>query len=101
MLRTMATPARTIGVRTPTKSTGRRVDAAKYAAMKRVLLRVLPKNAPGMTEALMRAAVARVAPKTIFPRTTHGWRAKCVQLYLEARGKLVREKATPARWYRA
>ncbi len=98
----MATTTRTIGVRTPTKRTGRRVDAAKYVAMKRVLLRVLPKKAPGMTEARMRAAVARVAPKTIFPKTTHGWWAKCVQLDLEARGTLVREKGTtPARWYRA
>ena len=98
----MATAARTIGVRTPTRSTGRRVDGAKYAAMKRVLLKVMPKKAPGFTETQMRAAVARTAPKTIFPKTTHGWWAKCVQLDLEARGTLVREKGTtPARWYRA
>jgi len=97
----MAATGRTIGVRTPTKSTGRRVDAAKYAAMKRVLLKVMPKKAPGMTEARMRAAVAKAAPKTIFPKTTHGWWAKCVQLDLEARGTLIREKTTPARWYLA
>ena len=89
----------TVAVRTPTKNTGRRVDATKYAAMERVLLRVMPKKPPGMTESAMRAAVAKAAPKTIFPKTTHGWWAKCVQLDLEARGRLRREKTTPARWY--
>ncbi len=91
----------TVAVRTPTKSTGRRVDATKYRAMERVLLRVMPNKAPGMTETWMRAAVARIAPKTIFPKTTHGWWATCVQLDLEARGTLVREKTTPARWHLA
>jgi len=95
----MAASGRTVGVRTPTKSTGRRVDATKYEAMRHVLLRVMPKTAPGMTEAKMRAAVAKAAPKTIFPNTTHGWWAKCVQLDLEAKGLLVREKTTPARWH--
>ncbi len=93
--------AKTVAVRTPAKSTGRRVDATKYSAMKRVLLKVMPKKAPGMTDVRMRAAVAKIAPKTTFPKTTHGWWAKCVQLDLEARGKLVREKGTPARWHLA
>ena len=89
----------TVPVRTPTKSTGRRVDATKYRAMERVLLRVMPKKAPGLTEKQMRTAVAKLAPKTTFPKTTHGWWARCVQLDLESRGKLTREKTTPARWY--
>jgi hypothetical protein len=91
----------TVAVRTPTKDTGRRVDATKYAAMQRVLLRVMPTKAPGITEARMGVAVAKLAPKTIFPNTTHSWWAKCVQLDLEARGKLVREKTTPVRWHLA
>ena len=65
--------------------------------MKSVLLKVLPKRAPGMTDAEMMRAVGKVAPKATFPRTTYRWWAKCVQLDLEARGTLVRKKVTPLR----
>jgi uncharacterized protein DUF6958 len=88
----------TIAVRTPNvKGSSRPVDAAKYRAMKTVLLKVLPKKQPGMTDAEMMTAVGKAAPKDTFPRTTFRWWAKCVQLDLEARGELVREKVTPLR----
>jgi hypothetical protein len=77
------------------------VGAAKYEAMKKVLLTVMPRKAPGLTQAEMMAAVGKAAPKDTFPRTTYMWWAKCVQLDLEARGELKREATKPLRWHRA
>ena len=89
-------------VRTPNKPRStQRVDAAKYAAMKRVLLRVMPSKAPGLTQNEMMAAVLKASPKDVFPAKTSYWWAKCVQLDLEARGELARETTKPLRWHRA
>lgn len=91
-----------VTVTTPNKpGSTQRVDAAKYAAMKKVLLKVLPARAPGLSQSEMMAAVMKASPKEVFPKATSMWWAKCVQLDLEARGELAREKVTPLRWHRA
>lgn len=91
--------ASTITVRTPNVSGSRKVDAAKYAAMEKVLMRVMPKRAPGLTQDEMWRAVAKIAPADVFPKKTHQWWAKCVQLDLEVRG-LLRREGKPIRWHR-
>lgn len=77
-----------------------RVNAAKYGAMKQALVRVLPHQAPGLTQAEMMEAVKPHLPEDIFPGgSTVGWWAKCVQLDLEAKGQVVREQTKPLRWH--
>ena len=78
-----------------------RVNAAKYTAMRRALLRVLPSRAPGMTQAEMFEAVMGHLPEDVFPGGAKaGWWAKTVQLDLEKKG-IVRRSADmkPLRWY--
>ncbi len=78
------------------------VDAAHYEAMKKVLLRVLPKAGPGLTQEEMWTAAHKVADRTLFPdRGKVGWWVKSVQLDLEAKKVIVRDKAAkPLRWRR-
>ena len=77
------------------------VDAAKYRAMRGALLAVLPDAAPGLTEAAFREAVLAHLPDEAFPGgATAGWWAKTVQLDLEAKGVITRERSTPLRWHR-
>jgi hypothetical protein len=77
------------------------VDAAKYHAMRGALLAVLPDTAPGVTEAAFREAVLAHLPDDVFPGgATAGWWAKAVQLDLEAKGVIARERTTPLRWHR-
>lgn len=75
------------------------VDERKYNAMKDILLKVVPRKAPGLTQGEMFDAVRAAAGQSRFPGSTHRWWAKCVQLDLEAKGVLVRERATPLRWH--
>jgi hypothetical protein len=79
-----------------------KVDAAKYEAMKQALLRVIPRGAPGLTQVEMRNKAVFHLPAHIFPNGEKAdWWSKCVQLDLEHRGELVREKtARPIRWHR-
>ncbi|MFK7977439.1 MAG: hypothetical protein AB8C02_14985, partial [Halioglobus sp.] len=78
------------------------VDAAKYRAMKKAFLRVLPKASPGSTQKELAEAVKKHLPEELFPGgKTAGWWAKTVQLDLEAKGEVVREHAKPLRWHRA
>ncbi|HXH27764.1 MAG TPA: hypothetical protein VNL37_01895 [Candidatus Polarisedimenticolia bacterium] len=81
----------------------RRVNAVKYAAMRRALLRVLPIRPPGLTQSEMFKAVRRHLPERVFPGgATAGWWAKTVQLDLEAKGLVHRSADTrPLRWHRA
>lgn len=90
-----------VKVRTPNKPgyVGS-LDKAKYDAMKAILLKVIPRKAPGVTQNEMFAAVAKVAPKSVFPGTTSAWWSKGVQLDLEARGLLERDEGKPLRWRR-
>jgi uncharacterized protein DUF6958 len=79
-----------------------RVDAKKYAAMKKALLKILPKGPPGITQAEMFATVPRHLPQEEFPGGEKAeWWAKTVQLDLEAKGVVDRDiRAKPLRWYR-
>lgn len=78
-----------------------RVDAKKYAEMKRALLKLLPRQSPSMTQSEVMAAVKPLLSEDIFPGgKTAGWWFKCVQLDLEAKGQLTREKTKPLRWHR-
>jgi hypothetical protein len=91
-----------IAVRTPNVPGYKgRVDAAKYRAMERILLSVLPRGEVGLSQSEMFAAVEKVAEKETFPGTTYAWWAKCVQLDLEARGKVKRLKTKPLTWVRS
>jgi hypothetical protein len=78
------------------------VDATKYLAMKKALLKTLPKKSPGMTGSEMSAAVLQHLPESEFPGgAKSGWWLKCVQLDLEAKGIVVRETSKPLRWYQS
>lgn len=74
-------------------------DAAMYTAMRKAYLAVTPKEAPGMTAAAIRAALEDHLPQDLFPGGAKaGWWAKAVQLDLEAKGLLIRDKSSPLRF---
>lgn len=76
------------------------VDAAKYQAMRKAIFAVLPKKAPGLTQAEIRQTVLAHLPDDIFPGGAKaGWWAKMVQLDLEAKGLVDREATKPLRWH--
>lgn len=78
------------------------VDAVKYGAMKKAFLKILPKSAPGLTQAEIKQQVIPHLPEESFPGgATAGWWAKTVQLDLEAKGVVVRETSRPLRWHRS
>jgi hypothetical protein len=70
--------------------------------MKKAMLAVLPKKGPGLTQQEVRDAVIAHLPEAIFPGGEKaGWWAKTVQLDLEAKGIIVRDRAArPLRWSR-
>jgi hypothetical protein len=74
------------------------VDGAMYAAMRQALLKILPKTPPGLTVEQIYAAVTPHLPGELFPGGAKaGWWAKTVQLDLEAKGIIAREKTRPLR----
>lgn len=76
------------------------IDAEKYAAMKRVLLKVLPKKPPGLTQAEMKQAILPHLPDELWPGGAKSmWWAKTVQLDLEAKKILARTDNKPLSWY--
>lgn len=76
----------------------KRVDAQMYEAMKRAFLKILPKTSPGLTLADIRERLIAQLPEKLFPEGAKaGWWAKTVQLDLEAKGDVVREKTQPIR----
>ena len=78
------------------------LDAAHYQAMRRALLKVLPAKTPGLTLAEVSAAVLAHLPDELFPGgATAGWWLKAVQLDLEAKGTITRERTTPLRLHRS
>jgi hypothetical protein len=80
----------------------RSVDAEMYAQMKRALLSVVPNTSPGLTVTDIEARLLPRLPATLFPGGAKaGWWAKTVQLDLEAKGILRREKTKPLRLHRA
>jgi hypothetical protein len=79
----------------------RPLDAAHYSAMRDAILKVLPRRSPGLLYAEMSSAVLRHLSKDVFPGGARaGWWLKTVQLDLEAKGTIAREKTTPLRWHR-
>ena len=77
-----------------------RVDAAKYEAMRKAVLKVLPSTAPGMDVAAVIAAVKPHLPADLFPGgETAGWWVKAVQLDLEAK-RVIARTPSPVRLYR-
>ena len=75
-----------------------RVNRAKYEAMKEALLTVLPKGAPGVTVADAKQQVLPLLPHELFPAGDKaGWWLKAVQLDLEAKDLVRREKTKPLR----
>jgi hypothetical protein len=79
----------------------RTLDADRYGAMRRALLKVLPARSPGTTLAEASAAVRAHLPDDLFPGgATAGWWLKAVQLDLEAKGTIVRETTRPLRLHR-
>lgn len=79
----------------------RRADATHYNAMRRALLTVLPRRSPGLDYARMTRAVLPHLPAKVFPGGARAsWWLKTVQLDLEAKGLIEREKTTPLRWRR-
>ena len=80
----------------------RSVDAASYQAMRRTLLKVLPPTSPGFTVAEVSRAVLPHLPVDLFPGGAKaGWWTKTVQLDLEAKGVITREKTKPLRLHRS
>jgi hypothetical protein len=76
----------------------RLVDGDMYAAMKRAFLKTLPVTSPGLTLLEVRERLLAYLPERLFPEGAKaGWWAKTVQLDLEAKGIVVREKTTPLR----
>jgi hypothetical protein len=76
------------------------VDGDKYEAMKAAFLRVVPAQAPGLTADEIRHRVVAHLPEQLFPGGAKaGWWMKAVQLDLEAKGIVVRERSKPLRWH--
>ena len=86
-------------VNTPGRTT--RVDRAKYDAMHKALMLVLPNTAPGLKVADAKAALLPHLDQTLFPGgATSGWWLKCVQLDLEAKGTIARAPSKPVQLYK-
>ncbi len=76
-------------------------DAAKYEAMKKAILAVLPQTLPGLTVAEVQDRVVAHLPEDLFPGgATSGWWMKAVQLDLEAKSIIKRTKTSPLRLHR-
>jgi hypothetical protein len=74
------------------------VDAEKYEAMRKAFLKALPKSAGAMKLAEIRTGILAHLSEEVFPGGEKaGWWMKAVQLDLEAKGVVKREKTTPIR----
>ena len=74
------------------------VDRAKYMAMRRALLAVLPDTPPGMTPSQAQTALMAHLDPTLFPDGAKaGWWMKCVQLDLEVKQVIARAAKSPVR----
>ena len=78
----------------------RYVDAKRYSAVKRAFSRIVPKAGPGVTADEIRERLPALLPAQMFREGAGpGWWAKTVQLDLEAKGVIVREKTRPIRFH--
>lgn len=76
------------------------VDAAKYQAVRALMLAALPKGQPGLTAAELKDAMRPDLPQDLFPGgQALGWWAKCVQLDLEAKGLVQRAATKPLTFF--
>ncbi|HEV7734671.1 MAG TPA: hypothetical protein VGR62_21035 [Candidatus Binatia bacterium] len=65
------------------------------------MLKALPRRSPGLEYGALKAAVLPLLPEDVFPDGARaGWWIKLVQLDLEAKGVIAREKVRPLRWRR-
>ena len=72
----------------------------KYEEVKRVLKALMPDTSPGLTQDEMAMLVVENVSGTVFEdRNKAGWWMKAVQLDLEARQVMIREKSSPLRWH--
>ncbi len=79
-----------------------RVDRAKYSAMRKALMSVLPARAPGLAVAEAKAALLPHLDDTLFPGGAKaGWWLKAVQLDLEAQGTIQRGPKAPVRLFKS
>jgi hypothetical protein len=77
------------------------VDRTMYDAMKAAYLEVLRGKSPGLTLAEISECLVAKLPLDLFPDGAKaGWWAKTVQLDLEAKGLVKREKTSPIRLYK-
>ncbi len=73
-----------------------RVSRAKYEAMRKALLKILPDTPPGLKVADAKVALLPHLDTVLFPAgSTAGWWLKAVQLDLEAKGKVMRAVGKP------
>jgi len=78
------------------------VDAAMYAAMREAYFTVVPEHGPGLTLDAIRQRLPAVLSEDLFPGGAKAnWWAKTVQLDLEAKGILVRDRSSPLRLRKA
>lgn len=78
-----------------------RVSKVMYEAMRQAMWKILPEQAPGLTQAEIFDGVKQYLPEDLFPGGAKaGWWAKAVQLDQEAKGNLMREATKPLRWHR-
>lgn len=64
-------------------------------------LKILPSSEPGLTVAQVQKQVLAHLPSDLYPGgAKSGWWSKAVQLDLEAKGTIVREKVTPLRFHK-
>jgi Family of unknown function (DUF6958) len=72
------------------------VDAAMYTAMRNAYLKIIPRHPPGLTLDAIRKRLPDVLPEDHFPGGAKAnWWAKTVQLDLEAKGIIIRDKSSP------
>jgi hypothetical protein len=72
------------------------VDARMYVAMRTAFLDIVPVGIPGLTVAQIQELI-----RSRFPREANvSWWARTVQLDLEAKGIIARERCSPIRLYR-
>jgi hypothetical protein len=77
------------------------LDARMHQAMRHAYLEVLPRSAPGLTLAEIGERLLPLLPQELYPNGAKaGWWAKTVQLYLEAKGVIERERVRPLRLHR-
>jgi len=75
------------------------VNAVKYHAMCYALLKIIPKKGDGLTHKEMVELAKPLLPEDIFPDGAKSmWWSKTVQLDLEAKGVLTRQKTKLLRW---